>query len=276
MYNLNGKIALVTGAGGEHTIGCAIAMRLAKEGAKLIVSDISERREGSTGWSGMPDIVRAIESAGGEAMSIVTDVSKSSQVEAMVRRGVERFGCIDILVNSAGALAGQDRKPVVELDEASWDQVQNVNVKGTFLCCREVARGMIEREAGGRIINISSTAGKLGIPRYAAYCASKFAVRGFTQSLAQELGPFGITVNAVCPGLTDTARIDDMAEALASENMSPDDVRRELIADTISQTPLGRLGRPMDVAQAVAFLASDEAEFLTGLSLNVAGGATMD
>lgn len=276
MYDLSGKVAIVTGAGGEHTLGRAIAGRLAREGAAIVVNDIVERREGTAGWSGLPDIVGEIESNGGEALSVVADVSDSSHVETMVRRTLERFDRIDILVNSAGALAGTDRKLVVELEEDAWDLVQNVNVRGTFLCSRAVARRLIAQDQGGRIINISSTAGKVGVARYAAYCASKFAIRGFTQALAQELGQYGITVNAVCPGLTETGRLDDMAAALAPDGVSPADFRGEMIQNAIRRTPLGRLGQPSDVAGTVAFLSSAEAGFLTGLSVNVAGGCTMD
>ena len=276
MYNLEGKVAMVTGVSGERGMGRAISLRLAEEGAKLVINDVVDRREGSSGWAGLSDVVSEIKTAGGEAISVVADVSDASQVDDMVQRAVERFGRIDILVNNAGAPAGEDRRPVVELDEKAWDLVQNVNVKGTFLCSRAVARTMIEHNLGGRIVNISSTAGKRGIARYAAYCTSKFAVRGFTQALAQELGPYGITVNAVCPGLTGTSRLDDMARVLAPDGVSPDDYRTEMIRNSINGTPLGRLGEAADVANMVAFLASTEAAFLTGLSLSVAGGSEMD
>ena len=133
----------------------------------------------------------------------------------MLEAALQAFGQVDILVNNAGAPAGVDRVPVVELEEAAFDLVQRVNVKGVFLCSRALARHMIARGGGGRIINISSVSGKYGLARFAAYCASKFAVRGFTQSLAHELAPHQITVNAICPGLLATERIDDMAAALA-------------------------------------------------------------
>jgi NAD(P)-dependent dehydrogenase (short-subunit alcohol dehydrogenase family) len=135
---------------------------------------------------------------------------------------------------------------------------------------------MIARAQGGKIVNMSSVSGKRGAARYAAYCASKFAIRGFTQSLAMELGPYGINVNAVCPGLIETERIDDMAAAMAPENLSAGEYRAQMIARTTAATPLGRTGRVADVARTVVFLASEEAGYLTGLSVTVAGGSYMD
>ncbi len=276
MYDLSGKVALVTGVSGERGLGRAIALRLAEEGADVVVNDIVAQREGSVGWGGLPDVVREIEALGRQALSLVADVSDSKQVDDMVRQALERFAQIDILVNNAGARAGRDRMPVVDLDEKAWDLVQRVNVKGTFLCCKAVARSMIDRGQGGKIINMSSVSGKKGSARYAAYCASKFAVRGFTQSLALELAPYRITVNALCPGLIETERVDDMAAALAPEGLSAEEYRQQMMTRVTSGTPLGRIGQVSDVAKMAAFLASSESDFITGLSVNVAGGSHMD
>ena len=275
MYNLTGKVALVTGAGGRRGMGRAIACRLAAEGADLVVTDIVAQTD-TADWHGLPDVISQIEAMGRQALGLVADVSSAQQVEAMVRQTLDHFGHIDILVNNAGASAGDDRVPVVELTEAAWDRVNDVNAKGTFLCCRAVARSMIERGRGGRIINLSSTSGKIGVPRYAAYCASKFAVRGFTQALAHELAPYGINVNAVCPGLTETERIEDMAAALAPEGVTATDHRRRMVQTAGADTPLGRVAQGADIARTVAFLASAESDYLTGLSINVAGGFLMD
>jgi NAD(P)-dependent dehydrogenase (short-subunit alcohol dehydrogenase family) len=276
MYDLGGKVALVTGAGGEHGIGRAIALRLAEEGADVVVNDLTLRRAGSTGWTGLPNLVGEIEALGRRASSIVADVSDASQVDAMVAQTLERFGQVDILVNNAGALAGRDRVPVVDLSEDAWDLVQRVNVKGTFLCCRAVARAMIERGRGGKIINMSSVSGKRGTARFAAYCASKFAVRGFTQSLALELAPHHINVNAICPGLIETERVDDMAAALAPQGLSPEEYRKQMTSRVTAGTPLGRIGQSSDVAGTAAFLASSESDYLTGLAITVSGGSYMD
>ena len=193
----------------------------------------------------------------------------------MVQQAIDHFGQIDILVNNAGSRPGPDRVPVVELSEAAWDKVLNVNAKGTFLCAQAVARHMIARGEGGKIINISSTAGRQGMPRFAAYCASKFAVIGFTQSLAHELAPHQINVNAVCPGTTLTERTGYIAAALNELEAPTDDATQAMIDQLAEQTPLGRVGTPADVARTVAFLASAEADYLTGLAVNVTGGSLM-
>ena len=162
----------------------------------------------------------------------------------------------------------------MELSEDIWDLVQEVNVKGTFLCSRAAARHMVERGVG-KIINLSSTAGKRGNARYAAYCSSKFAVIGFTQSLALELAPYNINVNALCPTLIDTERVYGIASGLKPDDMTSKEYRDQMIEKYAQTVPLGRVGQPEDVAQAAAYLASSESDFLTGLAINVTGGAWM-
>ena len=153
MYELTGKVALVTGAGGEHGIGRAIALRLAQEGADVIVNDVAQNPypDRPAEWGGVTQVVREIEALGRQAMGLVADVTNSAQVDAMVAQSLERFGHIDVLVNNAGSRPGADRVPVVELDEEAWDLVQRVNVRGTFLCSRAVARTMIRHGQGGKI-----------------------------------------------------------------------------------------------------------------------------
>ena len=275
MYNLNGKVALVTGAGGEQGIGRAICQRLAKEGCDLVVNDLHTRPYTDSGWGGLPALVEEIEASGQQAFAVAADVSNADQVSNMIQQAIERFGHIDILVNNAGSRPGPDRVPVVELSEAAWDQVQNVNAKGTFLCAQAVARHMIERGGGGKIVNISSTAGRLGMPRFAAYCASKFAVIGFTQSLAHELAEHKINVNAVCPGTTLTERTGYIAAALNEQDAPTQDATQTMVGSLAEQTPLGRVAEPEDVARTVAFLASAESDYTTGVALLVAGGIQM-
>ena len=275
MYDLSGKVALITGAGGELGIGRAICQRLASEGCALILNDLETKPYSESGWGGLPALAAEIEAQGRETLSIAADVADAAQVDRMVQQALAHFGHIDILVNNAGSRPGPDRVPVVELSEAAWDQVQNVNAKGTFLCSRAVARHMIERGEGGKIINISSTAGRLGMPRFAAYCASKFAVIGFTQSLAHELAPHQINVNAVCPGTTLTERSGYIAAALNAEQSPTADATDSMIDDIAGRTPLGRVGTSTDVARTVAFLASSESDYTTGVSLLVAGGIQM-
>lgn len=278
MYNLNGKVALVTGAGGRNGIGRAIATRLAKEGADVAVNDITEHPYAAddTEWRGLADVVREIEAMGQRTISVVADVSDAKQVSEMVDKTVAHFGKIDILVNNAGTKAGKDRVPVVDLTEEDWDRVQNVNVKGVFLCCQAVARHLIAQGTGGKIVNISSVTGKRGSARYAAYCASKFAVLGLTQSLAHELAPYQVNVNAICPSLVDTERVGHLAAAMMPTDLSADEQRTEFVSRFEASVPLGRLAKSSDVANMAAFLASDEAAYLTGVSVTVSGGLVMD
>ena len=278
MYNLTGKVALVTGAGGKNGIGRAIATRLAKEGADVAVNDITEHPYAAdqADWQGLPDVVREIEAMGQRAISVVADVADAAQVKEMVDQTVAHFGKIDILVNNAGTIAGKDRVPVVDLAEEDWDRVQRVNVKGVFLCSQAVARHLIVQGTGGKIINMSSVTGKRGSARFAAYSASKFAVIGFTQSLACELAPYQVNVNAICPGLVDTERFGHLASVLMPENLSADEQLAEYARRSEAAVPIGRLAEGADVAKMAAFLASDEAAYLSGVSITVSGGTVMD
>ena len=237
MYDLTGKVAVVTGAGGRHGIGRAIAIRLAQEGADVVVTDIEQSLEAirpadrQEGWQGLTSVVKEIEGLGRQALGLFSDVSDGAQVQDMVGQTLDRFGHIDVLVNNAGSRPGRDRVPVVELEEDAFDEVMRVNVRGTYLCSRAVARHMIDRGGGGKIIVISSGAGKRGIARYAAYCASKFALIGFTQSLAHELAPHQVNVNAICPGLVDSERVDFIAAALVPEGQSAEEHRALMVRE---------------------------------------------
>ena len=275
MYKLNGKIALVTGAGGKNGIGRGIATRLASEGASVVVCDLTDN--GTADWGGLPAVVDEISTAGGRAIGLTGNVADASAVAALIEGAISEFGRIDILVNNAGAPAGPDRVPVVELSEDVWDLVIEVNLKGTFLMSQAVSRHMIQRGGGGKIINMASISGKQGIPRFAAYCSSKFGVIGFTQSLALELGEHRITVNAICPGLVETERVYGMASALKPDDGTTTEEWRDVMVERSSAAnPLGRIAQAKDVADVAAFLASAEADYLTGLAINVAGGAYLN
>ena len=282
MYDLEGKVAVVTGAGGRHGIGRAIALRLAQEGADLVVTDIEASTEAirsedrQLGWKGLPSVVSEIEALGRRTMSLYSDVSDSAQVGDMVAQVLDRFDKIDILINNAGSRPGRDRVPVVELEEEAFDEVLRVNVRGTYLCSQAVARHLIQRGEGGKIVIISSNAGKRGRARFAAYCASKFALIGFTQALAEELGPHKINVNAICPGLVDTERTDFIAAALAPEGESAEEYRAMMIRDREATIPLRRVAVGDDIARTAAFLSSSESDYLTGLSISVSGGTEMN
>ena len=273
MYDLNGKVAFVTGAAGRKGIGRAIAMRLAETGASVAVNDLhpsKSRRQG------MQDALSEMEGLGARCLAVYGDIADSAQVERMFAQVVDYFGRLDIMVNNAAAPSGPDRVPLVDLQDEHFDRVQRVNVRGTFLCCRAAARQMLEQGEGGRIINISSVIGKHGVALYAAYAASKFAIRGLTQSLAHELGPNNITVNAICPGLTESERVDDLAHALHPSNISTNIYRKEIFERAIRESSLKRVGKTSDIADAAAFLASDYASYITGQSLVVDGGHIMD
>ena len=275
MYNLEGKVALVTGAGGEHGIGRGIALRLAQEGADVVVTDITAKPYADSEWGGLPAVQAEIETLGCRALALTCDVSDEESVNSAMQKALATMGRIDILVNNAGARAAGDRVPVVDLPKEEWDRVLNVNLTGTFLCSRAAARHMVARGGGGRIISVSSASGLRGIARFGAYCSSKFGIIGFTQSLAQELASHGITVNAICPSLTATERVGHMASVLSDPKLPLEEATDALLSRAAANTPMGRLAQPEDLARTVAFLASDEADFLTGLAIPVTGGAMM-
>jgi len=256
MPRLLDKIALVTGA--SKGIGRAIAIAFAKEGANVVVNYFKSEDDAN-------DVVKEINAMGGTAVPVRADVSKIDEVKAMVRRTIDQFGRIDILVNNAGV---STMGLLVDLTEQDWDYNMDVNAKGVFLCCQAVARHMMDRRYG-KIINISSAAGKTGARFLSHYCASKFAVIGLTQSLALELAPYGINVNAVCPGYVET---DMQSRELVWEaklrGISSEEVKRGYLGSV----PLGRLGKPEDVAKIVVFLASAQSDYMTGQAINVTGG----
>jgi len=277
MYDLSGKVALVTGAGGEKGFGRAIANRLADEGSDVAVNDVVLNPYGPNAgeWGGVAEVVHEIETKGRRSMAALADVSDSAAVDMMVSGVIERMGKIDILVANAGSRPGPDRVPVVDLTEEAFDEVMRVNLRGTFLTCRAVARHLLERGEGGKIVIIASTAGKRGMPRYAAYSASKFGLVGFTQSLAHEMGPHGVNVNAICPGLAETERVIHIAGALRDEGQSAEEQLAAMVDQRAASNPLGRITETRDIANMAAFLSSDQSNYLAGLALTVSGGDVM-
>lgn len=278
MYDLKGKIALVTGAAGKRGFGRAIALRLATEGADVTVVDkfvIPPRDEDLTGdWKGLDSVVDEIKVLGCQALAITCDIALSNEVDKMIKEVLAKFGQIDVLVNNAGVLA---RGTIDNITDEIWNANISVNLTGTFFCSRTIAREMIKRDKGGRIINISSQLGKFGIAEgHIGYCASKFGVIGLTQALAFELAPYGITVNAVCPGMADTDSSSEFYKTEAQrEGISKGEFTTRLFTKRIADIPLRRLTTPEDVANMVAFLASRETDYITGQSINVNGGRLM-
>ena len=274
MYGLDGKVAIVTGAGGKAGIGRGIATRLAAEGASIVCCDLNDN--GTPEWGGLPAVVEEINSSGGRAIGLTGSVADSDDVASIIEGAIGEFGQVDILVNNAGAPAGPDRVNVVDLPEDVWDLVIDVNLKGTFLMSQAISRHMIHRGGGGKIINMSSVSGKVGNAKFAAYCSSKFGVIGFTQSLAKEMAEYKVNVNAICPSLVETERVYGMASALKpDEETSTEEWRDEMVARVNESNPLGRIAQAKDVADVAAFLASSQADYLTGLAINVAGGSHM-
>jgi NAD(P)-dependent dehydrogenase (short-subunit alcohol dehydrogenase family) len=246
--DLKGKVAIVTGAG--RGLGWSMAERLARDGASLIVAEIDPQ-------SG-DEKAAVISRMGREVLAVQVDVSKWTDVERMVKQVLEKFGRIDILVNNAGLMGNYYL--VTDYPEEEWDRLIDVNLKGTFLCCKAVLPSMIKQKYG-KIISLASVAGKEGNARMSAYSASKAAIIALTKTIAKEVAPYGIHVNCVSPALCET----DMAK-----DMTPE--QRALLT---SKIPLGRLGKPEEVAAVVRFLASDESSFVTGQCYDISGGRSV-
>jgi NAD(P)-dependent dehydrogenase (short-subunit alcohol dehydrogenase family) len=277
---LTGRIAVVSGCARARGFGRAIARRLAQAGAELVLTDVSpsglrvveSKPEGED--NSLDAAVAEVQRMGRRAIAIVGDVRSAEHVHAVVDRAVKAFGRLDILVNNAAAAPGADRVPFVELSEDAWDTVLDTNLKGPFLLTRAAAAVMLRQGAGGRIINIASTTGKIPYAKMAAYSASKAGLLGLSRAMALELAPAKITVNAVCPGVADTDRIDYVGRR-ADGSFDPE-LRASRLAERATAIPLGRVATSEDVAAVVAFLASEDAAYLTGEFINIAGGYVMD
>ncbi|MEB2278572.1 3-oxoacyl-[acyl-carrier-protein] reductase [Lysinibacillus xylanilyticus] len=248
MRKLEGKVAVVTGA--SRGIGRAIALKLADEGAKVVVNY-------SGSQSKAEEVVATIQENGGEAVAVQASVSKTEEVSALMDAAVKTFGSLDILVNNAGITRDN---LLMRMKEDEWDDVLDTNLKGVFLCTKAVTRQMMKQRAG-RIINISSIVGVAGNAGQANYVAAKAGVIGLTKTTAKELASRNILVNAIAPGFIET----EMTEQL------PEDIKQGML----TQIPLAKLGQPEDIAKAVAFLASDDANYMTGQTLHIDGGMVM-
>ncbi len=276
MYGLEGKVAVVTGVGRPRGIGRATALRLAREGARVVLADLGQGmaqiENDIRGVS--PDLARVaaeVEEAGAEVLAVPADVSSPSDVETLLQRTVDHFGRVDIMVSNAAILADRNQNPL-ELPESIFARVLAVNLTGTFLCAQAAAKHMVQQGEGGSIITIGSRAARRGMPNLIAYSSSKFGVIGLTQSLALALAPHGIRVNCVCPGAVDTDMASEGQEIQAADmGIALDDLKAQLG----SEIPLGRLTVADDLAKAIVWFASPESYHLTGQSLNVNGGSLM-
>ena len=240
--DLSGKVAIITGS--ARGIGKEIALRLAEAGATVVVSDVADAEPAA----------EEIRKMGHQSLAVAADVTSTSDVAGMVEKVTAEYGRIDILVNNAGIARDQ---LLMRMSEEDWDAVLNVNLKSVFLCTRAVLRQMV-KQRWGRIVSISSIVGIVGNPGQANYASSKAGIIGFTKTIAREVGSRGITVNAIAPGFI----VSKMTEQLGEEQKS----------EMLKRIPLGFLGTPRDVAEAVAFLSSEEARYITGQVLGVDGG----
>jgi meso-butanediol dehydrogenase/(S,S)-butanediol dehydrogenase/diacetyl reductase len=276
MYDLKGKVAIVTGAGRKLGIGRAIALRLARDGANVAVADICREFEEFPGyglgmWEGLKSTAEEIDGLGVRGLPVRVDVTDAAAVDEMVAQTQEAFGRIDILVNNAGGAPGP--APVLWMDEGAWNKTLAINATGTFLCSQRAARTMIGRREGGKIVNVSSIAAKRPSLALAHYCAAKAAIVALTRVLAFELAPSNIQVNAVCPGQVDTDLQRWGWQLAANFRGIP---YEEVIEEAVAGIPLGRLETPDDVADLVAFFASSESDYITGQAVNVCGGIVME
>jgi NAD(P)-dependent dehydrogenase (short-subunit alcohol dehydrogenase family) len=266
LTGLDGKVAVVTGAGRMRSIGRPIAVELARAGCDVVLTGTGrspERypdEEKAAGWHDIASVAEEIEALGRRALPVVSDVSDPGAVEALADRAERELGRVDIVVNNAGAARGDDRVPVVDLPLDVWHHVIDVNLHGVLYMCRTFAQRFLSAGTAGSIVNISSVGGKIMGARTAAYSASKAAVHAVTAAMAKELGSAGIRVNALCPGIIDTSRLDDIDRV---------EVWDRMIA---AQIPLGRAGQGLDIATATVFLCSDQGSWVTGQQWNVDGG----
>ena len=286
MGDLSGKVALVTGAGSKHGLGRAISLRLGRDGADVVVTDIApipghrnreDKQEKPEEIWGLDKLVKEIEAMGRKAFAVIADLRESQQVSNMVRAALDKFGAIDILVNNA-ALTGSTvgRKPVIDYDEEIWRKQLDINLTAPFLICKLVARKMIESGNGGKIINVASIRGKVGKLFSSGYCASKFGLIGLTQTLALELAPYKINVNAICPGpiLSWGGRGSKIRQAVL-QGVPMEEAIAQTYADILPFIPLERLGTPEEVANVSSFLAGTESDYMTGQAINLDGGFCM-
>jgi NAD(P)-dependent dehydrogenase (short-subunit alcohol dehydrogenase family) len=268
-YDFDGDVVLITGA--ARGIGRDMALGFARSGAKVAVSDLGDRREEAVPYetgsqSELAETAAAIEELGAESLVIDADVTVEAEVEAMIAAVIERFGRLDIMVSNAGVISGGR---VWELTEAQWDSVVDVDLKGPFLCSKHAARHMIDREGPGRLITICSTSGLVGIPGQAHYQSAKHGIVGQVKTLALELAPYDVTVNAICPTVVASPMLDHLMEVGQAYFQ---EVARLCGSSTVF--PGVDWLEPRDVTHAAQWLASDAARYVTGTAFTVDGGFT--
>jgi NAD(P)-dependent dehydrogenase (short-subunit alcohol dehydrogenase family) len=266
---LAGKVAVVTGAGRYRGIGRYIALALAGDGADVVVTgsgrspDTFPEDEREMGWRDIESVADEIRAMGRRALPLVSKAADAKDAARLAEETKRELGRVDILVNNAAAGRGNDRVPVINLEESEWRRVIEVNLTGTFLVTKAVANAIVQQGEGGRIVNISSILGRQAMATSSAYSVTKAGMIVFTQALALELAPHKVNVNCVCPGLVATSRMDDVTR--------PGPIR-DMVMRT---TPLGREGFPEEIGELVAFLCGPGASYITGQTINIDGGRVM-
>lgn len=267
MKPLEDKVAIITGAARLRGIGRAAAVALAGLGADVVITGTARDPatfpddEKSTGWRGAESTAAQVREQGRRALALTADASSGADAERVAAAALAEFGRIDFVVNNAAVARGADRRPLTEVTEEVWRRVMDVKLTGSFLMCRAALPSMMARGEGGSIVNISSIAGKRGSANTAAYCAANAGLQGFTQALAVELAPHRIRVNAVCPGLTATSRMDSLSPAQWDQFLK-------------ERIPMGRAAEDREVGRFIAWLCSPDASYITGQSLSIDGGVT--
>ncbi len=277
MSSLNGKVAMVTGAASKRGMGHAIAVRLAREGADVVVLDKFAAPKsiwpGDEGWGGLDEVVKEVRAQGREALAVVADVTSSKAVDEAVAKALKKFGKIDILVH-CGGIRGSMTTPIVDLSEEEWRAIIDINLTGSFLISKAVAKTMIPNGEGKKIVLIGSKAATQGYAGSSGYCASKHGVLGLGRTLAAELAQYKINVNIINPGGFDTnLRDQEIIKRAKAQGISVDKAVEEELKKPGLRVPLGRLGKPEEIADLVFFLVSDQSAYITGKTIDIDGGA---
>ena len=265
LTGLDGRVAVVTGAGRMRSIGRPIAVELARAGCDVVVTGTGRNPdnypddEKAAGWRDIDSVADEIRSVGRKALPVVSDVGNPEAVDNLADLVTDEFGRVDIIVNNASYARGADRVPVIDLDPDLWRRIIDVNLNGTFYMSRAFGRRLVEQGDGGSIVNISSIAGKIMAASTAAYSASKAAIHALTCAMSGEVARAGVRVNAICPGVIDTFRLDDVGRGEAWDRL-------------VERVPLGRAGTGEDIAWMVLYLCSDQGSWISGQLLTVDGG----
>ena len=266
---LAGKVAIVTGAGRMRGIGRASANVLSRMGANVVVTgtgrapDTFPDDEKQAGWNDIQSTAEEVTSHGVQALPLVVNVADEDDVQRMIGATMAEFGRIDILVNNAAAPYGDDRVAVLDMSTEVFKKVIDVKLMGAFYCSKAAARQMVKQGDGGRIINLSSAMGKSGRANASAYNAANFALDGFTQALSKEMAPHNISANCVCPGLTETARMDPLG-------------RSDVWDRQVANIPMQRVGTDEEVGELIGFLCSPRGGYITGQAININGGSVTE